>query len=251
MSETKPICAVTWLGTMPYDEAWALQEAWAREIAAGKRKPTLILLEHPHIYTLGRRGKAENLLWSESERAERGVQTRWVDRGGDITYHGPGQLVGYPLLPLAQADWQGEKLPQTDYVGYIRKLEKTIILTLAGFGIVSAQREGLTGVWVSEGVMAKCRACPPDQKPQPAKIASIGVKVDAKGVSRHGFALNVDMEMEYWNGIIPCGLDGVQMTSVAQLIDPCPSMEQVRDALVRAFAEVFDLEMVKDRSKTN
>src|ERR1043165_6020818 len=132
------------LGLIEYEVAWKLQEEYARDIAEGKRPPTLLLLEHPHVYTFGRRGKQENLLWGESQLKEKGIAIHWVDRGGDVTYHGPGQLVAYPLLPLgvqrfreapllgqispiqSQETSDSSHIPQADYVGYIRKLEKTL-----------------------------------------------------------------------------------------------------------------------------
>ena len=234
-----PFWEVHWLGSIDYDEAWQLQDRLAQEISAGQRPPTLLLLEHPHVFTLGRRGQLENVLWDESRRAEQGVTLRWVDRGGDVTYHGPGQLVGYPLLPLAPPGWSGERLPQADFVGYVRSLEKALIFALARLGVVAGQREGLTGVWVAAEVWARCPRCDPAQKPAPAKIASIGVKVDARGVSRHGFALNVATDPTYWEGIIPCGLDQVQMVNLADLLYPSPEMEQVREAVLAGFEEEF------------
>ena len=244
-TEKLPICQVRWLGVMDYDQAWALQNRLAAEIARGECPATLLLLEHPPVYTIGRRGGWDHLLWDAAECQRRGIQVREVDRGGDITYHGPGQLVGYPLLPLAAPNWQAaaERLPQADFVGYLRKLESTLIAALARLGVVSGQREGYTGVWVPGGVMAKCRACPPGEAPAPAKIASIGVKVDSHGVSRHGFALNVDPNMDHWQGIVACGIDGVRMTALAELLSPCPAMEQVRAAVLDAFAAEFQSEI--------
>ncbi len=232
------------LGVVDYDAAWKLQDRLAAEIAAGQRRPTLLLLEHPHVYTFGRRGHDENLLWDEATLAERGITLRYVDRGGDVTYHGPGQLVGYPLLPLAPQGWVGERLPQADFVGYVRKLEKALIFALAKFGVAAAQREALTGVWVPAEVWAKCPRCIPALKPAPAKIASIGVKVDARGISRHGFALNVATEPAYWAGIIPCGLDQVQMANLADVISEVPTMDQVMEAVESAFETVFECRMV-------
>lgn len=228
-----------WLGEVNYQSAWQLQDRLAVEVAQGTRPPVLLLLEHPHTYTFGRRGRAENLLWDEAELARRGVSVYHVDRGGDITYHGPGQLVGYPLLPLAQRGWTGERLPQADYVGYVRSLERMLISALARLGIAAGQREGLTGVWVAADVFSRCLRCDPRMKPQPAKIASIGVKVDVRGVSRHGFALNVHTDPVYWEGIVPCGLDQVQMVNLADLVDPAPSMLQVREAVQSAFEDEF------------
>ena len=161
-----------------------------------------------------------------------------MDRGGDVTYHGPGQLEGYPLLPLGGvrtlrvpiSDLQSQEtlqsMPQADYVGYIRRLERTLIVALMHFGIESGQRSGLTGVWI--------------QKEKPAKIAAIGVKVDARGVSRHGFALNVNPNMEYWDGIVACGLSE-PVVSLADLMNPVPSMAKVKQEVVNAFYEIFEL----------
>ncbi len=239
------ICEARWLGVVEYDAAWQLQERLADEIAAGRRPPTLMLLEHPHVYTLGRRGQDENVLWDESTRRAKGVELRRVDRGGDVTYHGPGQLVGYPLMPLAQPGWSGGRLPQADYVGYVRRLEEMLIGALARLGVAAAQRPGLTGVWVLADVMGRCRRCNPAARPEPGKIASIGVKVDARGVSRHGFALNVATEDEYWAGIIPCGLGRVTMVNLADLQDPPPPMAIVREAVITAFAEVFGVRVAR------
>lgn len=232
-----------WLGLVPYDDGWRIQNQMAAEIAAGQRSPTLLLLEHPHVYTIGRRGGENNLLWDEAQRAARGVTLREVDRGGDVTYHGPGQLVGYPLIPLAPKGWAGERLPQADYVGYVRRLEQVLINALARLGVVSGQRSGLTGVWVPADVWARCPRCDPAQKPEPVKIASIGVKVDVNGVSRHGFALNVATDPLYWQGIVPCGLQQVRMADLSDLLDPVPDMAVVRDAVVEAFESVFQCSM--------
>lgn len=239
------------LGLIEYETAWKLQDEYAREIAEGTRPPTLLLLEHPHVYTFGRRGKQENLLWGEAKLKEMGVAIHWVDRGGDVTYHGPGQLVGYPLIPLVPLTptplpvgegrrGEGEsRIPQADYVGYIRKLEQTIITALARLGLASGQRPGLTGVWVQADVYSRCTRCKPEDRKKPAKIAAIGVKVDARGVSRHGFALNVDPDMEYWDGIIACGLQDEPIVSLADLFPETPSMERVKQEIVTAFRELF------------
>jgi lipoyl(octanoyl) transferase len=244
------ICAVHNLGLVDYQQAWRLQEKMAAEIAAGKRPASLLLLEHPHTYTFGRRGNNENLLWDEAELTKRGAAVYWVDRGGDITYHGPGQLVGYPLLPLGgelvpSSPGKNPRLPQADYVGYVRRLEKVLIVSLASFGLAAGLVKGLTGVWVQADVHSRCRACPPDERQLPAKIAAIGVKVDARGISRHGFALNVAPDMSYWEGIIACGLNDYPVTSLEQLLDPHPEMESVMDKVEHAFGEEFNYEMVK------
>jgi len=241
------------LGLMEYERAWGLQDEYAREIADGKRPPTLLLVEHPHVYTFGRRGKQENLLWGELQLKEKGIAIHWVDRGGDITYHGPGQLVGYPLIPLgvqrlpaltSQRLETSDSLyiPQADYVGYVRKLENMLIVALARLGLAAGQRSGLTGVWVQADVHSRCPRCKPEDREKPAKIAAIGVKVDARGISRHGFALNVHPDMEYWEGIIACGLQDEPVVSLADLFEEPPSMEQVKQEVISAFREVFSMD---------
>lgn len=241
------ICQVHWLGNIDYQEAWDLQNRLAAQIAAGERPATLLLLEHPHTYTFGRSGHPENMLWDQAELERRSIAVHWVDRGGDVTYHGPGQLVGYPLLPLAPGGLQASmesgspRLPQADYVGYIRKLELALIKALDVFDVTGEQIPGLTGVWVrpksgQPAVHALHQA--------PAKIAAIGVKVDVKGISRHGFALNVDPDMIYWHGIIGCGLEDHAVVSLAELNPTTPSMQAVIQSVIDAFATVFGLKMV-------
>lgn len=230
-------CLVYWLGSQPYQVAWDLQNRLAAEIATGERPPALLLLEHPHTYTFGRRGQPENLLWDAEERTRRGVEVLWVDRGGDVTYHGPGQLVGYPLLPLAppravaQAN-SSPRLPQHDYVGYLRRLEQVLIETLANLGVEADRIPGLTGVWVS----------PPDTSP--AKLAAIGVKVDARGITRHGFALNINTDPDYWQGIIGCGLVDHATANLAEVLHPLPEPAIIRQSLAAAFGDVFGYQMV-------
>jgi lipoate-protein ligase B len=243
------IVVVEDLGLIECETAWKLQDQYAAEIAAGARPPTLLLLEHPHVYTFGRRGKQENLLWGEAQLKEKGIAIHWVDRGGDVTYHGPGQLVGYPLIPLRRpspigrraGDEGSSRIPDADYVGYVRKLEKTIITALARLGLAAGQRPGLTGVWIQADVHSRCPRCKPEDRKKPAKIAAIGVKVDARGVSRHGFALNVNPEMEYWDGIIACGLQDEPVASLADVFPKPPSMERVKEEVTLAFQDVFDM----------
>lgn len=223
-------CDVRYLGLIPYQQAWDLQATLAEQIAAHDLLPTLLLLEHPHTITFGRSGNPANLLWSESELEKRGVQVFWVDRGGDVTYHGPGQLVGYPLLPLnpsslvSSQQLETSNLPRADYVGYLRKLEQVLINALQQFGVQAGRNKNLTGVWVNG-----------------SKIAAIGVKVDVHGISRHGFAINVAPDMTYWNAIIGCGLSGYSTTSLATLLPAPPPMLQVAQAVVAAFEHVFEL----------
>jgi lipoate-protein ligase B len=206
------------LGTIEYQQAVDLQLDLAARIAAGGHPPALLLLEHPHVYTFGRQGKPENLLWDQAELARRGITVHHSDRGGDVTYHGPGQLVGYPLIPLGE----------TGTLAYLRSLETALIQALAGFGVTAVTIAGQTGVWV-----------PASEGQPPAKIASIGVRVDAHRITRHGFALNVNPEMAYWQGIIACGLENQAQTSLAERCHPCPDMATVRQAVCGSLAEEF------------
>ena len=239
-------CQVRRLGLLPYAEAWALQKTLAAQRAAGEIPDTLLLLEHPHTYTLGRSGHAENLLLDEEQLAQRGITLHHVDRGGDITYHGPGQLVGYPILSLgAPVDAVNGRVPQADYVGYVRRLEETLIRALIKSGLVTGQMPGLTGVWIQPEVASRCPHCPPASRLAPSKIAAIVVKVDARGVTQHGFALNVDPDMSYWNGIVGCGLRDHAPISLADLLDPAPPMPAVMQAVVDSFGIVFEREMVE------
>jgi lipoyl(octanoyl) transferase len=247
LSPHTAVCEVKRLGLVPYSQAWSLQNELAEEISQGVRPATLLLLEHPHTFTFGRRGQASNLLWDEAEMARRNVEVHWVDRGGDVTYHGPGQLVGYPLFPLGKLEPSG-RLPQKDYVGYLRKIEDALIWALSHFGLVTGQIPGLTGVWIQPDIASRCVHCPPASRRKPSKLASIGVKVDVHGISRHGFALNVDPDMSYWEGIVPCGLTEYPMVSLAELLDPPPSMPAVMAAVVGGFEKAFGLTMIKPAS---
>ena len=240
------ICELHDLGRIDYQAAWDLQNKLAAEIARGERPPTLLLLEHPHTYTFGRKGQAGNLLWNEAQLKERGVDVHWVDRGGDVTYHGPGQLVGYPLIPLGRVDTHG-LLPEADYVGYVRKLERVLIEALAGLGLVSGQLKGMSGVWVQADVASRCSRCRPEDRKKPAKIAAIGVKVDAQGITRHGFALNVNPDMSYFDGIVPCGIPDHPVVSLADLFSPAPEMDRVKSEVARAFGEIFGYEMAHEK----
>jgi lipoate-protein ligase B len=250
------------LGLIEYERAWKLQDEYAADIALGNRPPTLLLLEHPHVYTFGRKGHAENLVWGEEQLKQKGIATYWVDRGGDVTYHGPGQLVGYPLISLgvqrlptlenqsqvgsefqSQETLESLRIPQADYVGYVRRLEEMLIAAVARLGVVTGQRAGKSGVWVQADVHSRCPRCKPEDRAKPAKLAAIGVKVDVRGVTRHGFALNVNPDMEYWDGIVACGLQDEPVTSLEDLLAPVPTMERVKQEIVCAFGEVFGYEM--------
>ncbi|MBL8057381.1 MAG: lipoyl(octanoyl) transferase LipB [Anaerolineales bacterium] len=237
------VCQVRRLGRVPYAEAWELQKQLAAQRAAGAIPDTLLLLEHPHTYTFGRQGQAAHLLWDAAEQRARGLEVVWVDRGGDVTYHGPGQLVGYPILKLGTPSAADGRLPQGDYVGYVRKLEEMLIRVCARFGLAAGQIRGLTGVWIQPDVASRCPACPPAARLAASKIAAIGVKVDARGISQHGFALNVAPDMDYFNGIIGCGIRDHAAISLADLLGEPPPLEAVMDAITEQFGRVFDYEM--------
>ncbi|MCX8213044.1 MAG: lipoyl(octanoyl) transferase LipB [SAR202 cluster bacterium] len=177
------------LGQIDYTSALALQRRVHARVADGEMPSTLLLLEHPHVYTLGRRGSDADILIGPERRAALGVEVEHVDRGGEVTYHGPGQQVGYPIINLKE--WGGGPLK------YVRSLESMLIATLAELGIVAESEDRPTGVWIGN-----------------AKIAAIGVRV-SRGVTTHGFALNVDPDLSYFDHIVPCGDPEAQVTSVA------------------------------------
>jgi len=222
-------CNVARLGLVDYHTAWDLQKRLAAARASGEIGDTLLLLEHPHTYTLGRSGHVENLVWDEAQRAARGVAVEWVDRGGDITYHGPGQLVGYPIMQLREPQAERGQL-RANYLGYLRRIEATLVRAAGAFGIDAYTEAGYTGVWT-------------DQGRGPEKIAAIGVRVDVKGVSTHGFALNVNTDLSYFDGIIPCGIDDRPVTSLAALLGQQMDMGAVLDVVEGAFAAEFEREL--------
>jgi lipoyl synthase len=199
-----------WLGLVPYREAEALQRA----IHERARDDYLLLQEHPHVYTLGSSADPAHVL---REPASVGAELVHADRGGDVTYHGPGQLVGYPIISLAE--WRAG---QRDVVAYVRRLESVLIAALADFGIHATCSPGYTGVWVGD-----------------EKIAAIGVRV-ARGRTRHGFALNVDPDLTMFEHIVPCGIRDRGVTSMAKLLGTAPDMRAVVDRVVARFAQSFD-----------
>ena len=193
------------LGLVPYAEAWALQGRLAEDRAAGRIQDTVLLLQHPHTYTIGRSGTRDHVYLSEAELAARGITCLDVDRGGDVTYHGPGQLVGYPILDLGLAP---------DVGAYLRGLEQCVIDVLAQFQIQAGRMERYTGVWIGD-----------------EKIAAIGVKL-ARGITTHGFALNVSTDLELFRHILPCGIPDKGVTSMARQLGRAPAMPEVEDAVV-------------------
>jgi lipoyl(octanoyl) transferase len=220
------LCQVISLGQMGYQEAWALQERLAKVRGADQIADTLLLVEHPHTYTLGSSSHADNVLLSEDELRTRGIEVHWVNRGGDVTYHGPGQLVGYPILKLPNAS---DGL-HADVIAYVRNLEQALIDALATYGVQAWPYPGLTGVWVGE----------PET---PAKIAAIGVKVTVRRVTMHGFALNVNTDLDYFKGIIPCGISDKPVTSLQAVLGHAVDIHEVTDRVVTAFSAVFGREV--------
>jgi lipoyl(octanoyl) transferase len=206
------------LGTLAYHDAWKLQEEHHARVVDGGEE-TILLVEHPPVVTLGRRASAmENLLASSDQLQQRGVELVQTDRGGDITFHGPGQIVAYPIIRLLD-----HKL---SVGGYVHGLEKAVIGTLAEFGIGACADPAAVGVWTSHNG-------------RPGKVCAIGVRVK-RGVTLHGLALNVTTDLSYFNLIVPCGLAGRGVTSLSQLLgESAPTMEQVKKTLVDQLQGIF------------
>lgn len=196
-----------------YEEVAALQETLLAERIAGRAPDTLLLLEHAPVFTLGRSGGAANILWSDDELARRGIAKRQATRGGNVTYHGPGQLVGYPIVHLGEA-----KLTLLDY---IHALEEALLRALATYGIEGRRDPRNRGVWVGND-----------------KLAALGVRV-SRQVAMHGFALNVDPRLEDYQGIVACGLSDAGVTSLAQLLGRAPEMARVKAIVVEHFHAVL------------
>ncbi|XEC97665.1 lipoyl(octanoyl) transferase LipB [Paenibacillus tarimensis] len=204
-----------------YEEAWQLQKSYVKQIDKGERSDTLLLLQHPPTYTIGSQRHPEHMLLSEEELERRGIAVFEIDRGGDITYHGPGQLVGYPLLYLDAAG--------LDLHAYLRKLEQVIIDWLADYGMTAGRKAEYTGVWVGN-----------------EKIAAIGVKFNKSRqrrgfITSHGFALNLkaDIASEGFSGIVPCGIDHYGVTSFADLTGREITLRQAAEELLPHFCRIF------------
>ena len=211
--EDPSLLRVRWLGRMAYREAWDLQKAfWEGRLRGRSRADYLLLVEHPHVYTVGRNGDGSHLLVSEERLAELGAERFDIDRGGDVTYHGPGQLVGYPILRLADS---------RKIIPYVRAVEEALIRTLAGFGPRAWREPGYTGVWTERG-----------------KAAAIGMRVSRR-VTMHGFALNVNPDMDFFTHMNPCGIPDRPVTSLTELLGRPVSIEETVERLVPAFAETF------------
>ena len=209
-------CRVINAGVMPYREAWDWQVEIAQQVRTGVAPETLLLLEHPHTYTRGRLAPDGDLLVDAGTLANRGIDVVETDRGGLITYHGPGQLVAYPIIRL-----KGRGGPHW----YVRTLERVIIDSLADFGLPATTVAGLTGVWTADGQR---------------KIAAIGVKI-AGGVAYHGFAINVDPDLGMFEGIVPCGIVDREVTSLAVEVGAAPAMDMVVNAVAGQFCDAVSL----------
>ncbi|MCX8088139.1 MAG: lipoyl(octanoyl) transferase LipB [Meiothermus ruber] len=209
------------LGLVPYAQAWEYQKKVHAEVVAGLRRPTLLLLEHPRTITLGRAAKPENLLLSEAQYQAQGIELFSIERGGDVTYHGPGQLVGYPIFPVGR-----------QVRGFLRQLEAVIMAVAKSYGIETYATPGYAGVWVR-------RAAPvagwPDLE---EKLCAFGVAVK-QDVALHGFALNVNTNLDDFNLIVPCGLKDKGVTSLQKILGRAVSMDEVMERVVQAFEQQF------------
>ncbi len=201
------------LGFLPFLEAWELQLRLHDSVAEGRRPDTLLLLEHPHTYTLGRRGHYEDILIEQSEIERLGIDVHHTDRGGEVTYHGPGQIVGYPIIDLRR--WGGGPLK------YVSSLEQVISESLAELGIEGTSEGHPTGVWVED-----------------RKVAAIGVKVGRR-VTTHGFALNVSTDLSHFKNIVPCGMPTAEVTSVSRELGTMVPVGEVLPVVVEKFGKVF------------
>ncbi|OLE85836.1 MAG: lipoyl(octanoyl) transferase [Acidobacteria bacterium 13_1_20CM_2_60_10] len=215
-------CHILDLGLIDYAEAWALQKRIVAARKADAMEDVLLLCEHPHVITLGRNGKRGHLLASEQVLRQRGVEFHATDRGGDITYHGPGQIVGYPILNLAEI--------RRDVVWYVRTLEEAMIRATAEFGIEVGREAGKTGIWARTASGAA------------EKLAAIGVHI-SRWVTSHGFAYNVSTDLRYFDLIVPCGISDRKPASLEKLLDRRVERAEAAPRIVRHFGGVFSLEM--------
>jgi lipoyl(octanoyl) transferase len=216
-------CLIVELGLIGYSDAWALQKRLVSTRKANAVEDVLLLCEHPHVITLGRNGKREHLLASEHVLKQKGIELHATDRGGDITYHGPGQIIGYPILNLGAI--------RRDVVWYVRMLEEAMIRATAEFGVSAGRLEGKTGIWVRTATTEE-------------KLAAIGVHI-SRWVTSHGFAYNVSTDLRFFDLIIPCGIADRQATSLEKILGRSFERKEVAPQLVKHFGEVFGLEMTQ------
>jgi lipoyl(octanoyl) transferase len=214
------------LGLVPYATALELQRTLAQLRKAARIENTLLLLEHPPVITLGRNARLDNVLASPEFLAQRGVELHEIDRGGDVTFHGPGQLVAYPIFDLRSFE------PKVGAIEFVRRLEEVLIRTCGDFGIGAQRIKGMTGVWTYAL----------RNKPE-AKIGAIGVHI-SRAVTTHGFALNVSTDLDYFTMIVPCGLTGKPVTSVERELQKPVTIDEVATAASRNFGRVFQSQML-------
>jgi lipoyl(octanoyl) transferase len=237
--------SVLQLGTLDYATGLRLQQKLVELRKEGRIGDVLLLLEHSPVITLGRNAKASNIIASSQELSDRGVEVFESDRGGDVTFHGPGQLVGYPIFDLRAFPSTDGKRQTLGIVEYVRRLEEVLIRSCAEFGIQTERVCGLTGVWTGTNhVGTAAPGCAAEQisakdsENEQAKIAAIGVHV-SRSVTSHGFALNVDTDLSHFNLIIPCGLTSKPVTSMAEVLGKSMDIEKVTNSVVRNFGDVF------------
>ena len=236
--DTKKTVAFRDLGSMDYQEAWTYQENLFADIVAKKIQNRnlpeeqqittpnyLLFVEHPHVYTLGKSGKPEHLLLDETGLEAHAATYYKINRGGDITYHGPGQLVGYPILDLDHFF--------TDIHRYLRYLEEAIILTLAEYGVPAGRIDGLTGVWLDH-----------DGGKNPRKICALGVK-SSRWVTMHGFAFNVNVDLSYFGHIVPCGIDDKAVTSLHLELGHPVNVQEVKEKVKKHLAALFEMNLIE------
>ena len=221
------------LGRVPYAEALALQQRVVALRKAGLIGDTLLLLEHPPVLTLGRNARRDNVLASDELLAAKGVELHDTNRGGDVTYHGPGQLIGYPIIDL-RGDLPGKKGPHLGPVDFVRLLEEALMRVCGEFGVTTKRVCGRTGVWTDGSTAATEK-----------KLAAIGVHVSG-GITSHGFALNVTTDLRDYGWIVPCGIADREVTSLEleSPQEPPPTMEQVLHATSRNFGRIFGRQMI-------
>ena len=212
--QARRVCEAHWLGIVQYDDGLRIQESAVQRLRSGDVPEQLLLLEHPHVFTLGRGADSSNILADRQQLESNSVEVHETGRGGDVTYHGPGQLVGYPIINL--------KPDRCDVHRYVRDIEEVLIRTIAEFGVTGTRIAGLTGVWVGN-----------------EKIGAIGVRI-ARWITSHGFALNVNTDLSYFKMIVPCGITDKGVTSISRLLGREIELGDVARIASLQFAQVFD-----------